>query len=229
MNKKKGLIKKIMLGITGLIILFILIVFINLLITGHAGSVITKGLPIESYPHPGSALLVIDIQEATTGNLSMTPFFKEKSGEFIKNINRVIDSCKTHDILIVLIRNEISNPLINLVNNSYAKGSPGAKFDKRLNTTSGIEVIKRAMDSFKNTNLDSLLTVNKVSKLYIVGLDAADCINATVEAAQNRKYNVNLIKEAILSETAETRDSMLGVFKNKGVNVLHIESLEVTE
>ena len=225
MNKKKGLIKKIMLGITGLIILFILIVFINLLITGHAGSVITKGLPIESYTHPGSALLVIDIQEATTGNLSMTPFFKEKSGEFIKNINRVIDSCKTHDILIVLIRNEISNPLINLVNNSYAKGSPGAKFDKRLNTTSGIEVIKRAMDSFKNTNLDSLLTVNKVSKLYIVGLDAADCINATVEAAQNRKYNVNLIEEAILSETTESRDSMIIVFKERGVNVLPIDSL----
>ena len=225
MNKKKGIIKKIMLGITGLIILFISIVFINLLITGHAGSVITKGLPIENYTHPESALLVIDIQEATTGNLSMTPFFKEKSEEFIKNINRVIDSCKTRDILIILIRNEITNPLINLVNNSYAKGSPGAQFDKRLNTTSGIVVVKKAMDSFKNTNLDSLLTSNKVSKLYIVGLDAADCINATVEAAQNRKYNVNLIEEAILSETTESRDSMIIVFKERGVNVLPIDSL----
>ena len=225
MNKKKGIIKKIMLGITGLIILFISIVFINLLITGHAGSVITKGLPIENYTHPESALLVIDIQEATTGNLSMTPFFKEKSEEFIKNINRVIDSCKTRDILIILIRNEITNPLINLVNNSYAKGSPGAQFDKRLNTTSGIVVVKKAMDSFKNTNLDSLLTSNKVSKLYIVGLDAADCINATVEAAQNRKYNVNLIEEAILSETTEARDSMIIVFKERGGNVLPIDSL----
>jgi len=229
MTKQKGLIKKVIFGILGFIILFILVVFINLIITEQYGSIVTKGLPIETYLHPKSALLVIDIQEATTGPISLTPFFQENSDELIKNINRVIDSCINQNVLVILIRNEISNPLINLINNSYAKGSQGTQFDKRINTTSGLEVIKRAKDSFKNTTLDSLLTSNKVSKLYIVGLDAAECINATVEASQNRNYNVNLIEEAILSKTTETKDSMIIVFKNRGVNVLHIDSLRVLE
>lgn len=225
MTKKKGLIKKILFGILGIIILFVLIVFINLIISGQYESIVTKGQPIDNYSEHKSALLVIDIQEATTGHLSMYPFFQMNSDELIKNINRISYSFNNHNILVIHIRSEISNPLINLLNSSYAKGSPGAQFDKRIKTTSGLEVIKRAKDSFKNTNLDSILTSNKVSELYIVGLDAAECINATVEASQNRNYKVNLIEEAILSKSTEMKDSMVAVFKDRGINVLHIDSL----
>ena len=211
----------------GTIILFALIVFVNLIIAGQYESIVTKGQPIENYSKRKSALLVIDIQEATTGHLSMYPFFQKNSDELIVNINGIADSFNNHNILVIHIRSEISNPLINLLNSSYAKGSPGAQFDKRIKTTSGLEVIKRAKDSFKNTNLDSILTSNKVSELYIVGLDAAECINATVEASQNRNYKVNLIAEAILSKSTEMKDSMIAVFKDRGVNVLHIDSLKV--
>ena len=229
MTKKKGLVKKIIIGILGTMILFVLIVLINLIISGQYESIVTKGQPIENYSKRKSALLVIDIQEATTGQFSMYPFFRKNSDELIKNINRIADSFNNHNILVIHIRSEISNPLINLLNSSYAKGSPGAQFDKRIKTTSGLEVIKRAKDSFKNTNLDSILTSNKVSELYIVGLDAAECINATVEASQNRNYKVNLIEEAILSKSTEMKDSMIAVFKDRSVKVLHIDSLKVLE
>jgi nicotinamidase/pyrazinamidase len=229
MTKKKGLVKKIIFGILGTIILFVLIVFINLIISGQYESIVTKGQPIEKYSKPKTALLIIDIQEATTGHLSMYPFFQKNSDELIKNINWIVDSFNNHNILVIHVRSEISNPLINLLNSSFAKGSPGAQFDKRIKTTSGLEVIKRAKDSFKNTNLDSILTSNNVSELYIVGLDAAECINATIEASQNRNYKVNLIEEAILSKSTEMKDSMIAVFKDRGVNVLHVDSLKVLE
>jgi nicotinamidase/pyrazinamidase len=229
MTRKKVIIKKIIFGIFATIILFVLIVFINLIIAGQYESIVTKGQSIENYSKHKSALLVIDIQEATTGQLSMYPFFQKNSDELIKNINRIADSFSNQNILVIHIRSEISNPLINLLNSSYAKGSAGAQFDKRMMMRSGLKVIKRAKDSFKNTNLDSILTSNKVSELYIVGLDAAECINATVEASQNRNYKVNLIEEAILSKSAEMKDSMLAVFKDRGVNVLHIDSLKVLE
>lgn len=229
MAKKKGLIKKILLGIFGTIILFALIVFINLIIAGHYESIVTTGQKIENYDKHKSALLVIDIQEATTGHLSMYPFFQKNSDELINNINRITDIFYNQNILVIHIRSEISNPLINLLNNSYAKGSPGAQFDKRIKTTSGFEVIKRAKDSFKNTNLDSILINNEVSELYIVGLDAAECVNATIEASQNRNYKVNLIEEAILSKSSEMKDSMIVIFKDRGVNLLHIDSLKVLE
>jgi nicotinamidase/pyrazinamidase len=229
MTKKKGLVKKIIFGILGTIILFVLIVSINLIISGQYESIVTKGQSIENYSKHKSALLVIDIQEATTGHLSMYPFFRKNSDELIKNINMIVDSFNNHNILVIHVRSEISNPLINFLNSSYAKGSPGAQFDKRIKTTSGLVVIKRAKDSFKNTNLDSILTSNKVSELYIVGLDATECINATVEASQNRNYMVNLFEEAILSKSTEMKDSMFVVFKDRGVNVLHIDSLKVLE
>ena len=229
MTKKKGLMKKIIFGILGAIILFVVIVFINLIIAGQYESNVTKGQPIENYSNHKSALLIIDIQESTTGHFSMYPFFQKNSEELIKNINRITDTFNNQNILVIHIRSEIANPLINLLNSSYAKGSPGAQFDKRVKTTYGLEVIKRAKDSFKNTNLDSILISNKVSELYIVGLDAAECIEATAEASQNRNYMVNLIEEAILSKSTEIKDSMIVVFKDRGVNVLHIDSLKVLE
>lgn len=229
MTKKTGLVKKIIFGILGTIILFALIVFINLIIAGQYESIVTKGQQIADYHKHKSALLVIDIQEATTGHLSMYPFFQKNSDELIKNINRITDLFHNQNILVINIRSEISDPLINLLNSSYAKGSPGAQFDKRIETASGFEVIKRAKDSFKNTNLDSILTSNKISELYIVGLDAAECVNATIEASQNRNYSVNIIEEAILSKSVEMKDSMIAVFIERGVNVLHIDSLKILE
>ena len=107
------------------------------------------------------------------------------------------------------------------------KVSPGAKYDKRLKIVSDLEVVKRGKDSFRNTNLDSILTSNKVNELYIVGLDAAECVNATVEAAQNRNYRVYLIEEAILSKSKAMKDSMIVYFKDRGVKIINIDSLNM--
>jgi nicotinamidase/pyrazinamidase len=229
MARKKGLVKRIIFGIIGVIILFILVVIVNLIIVGKYGSIITKGLPIENNGEHHYALLVIDIQEATTGDVSMYPFFKKNSEALIKSINQIADSFRIQNIPVVYVRSEITNPLVNLINSSYAKGHPGAKFDKRLKTASGIEVVKKSKDSFRNTTLDSILISNKVNELYIVGLDAAECVNATVEAAQNRNYRVNIIEEAILSKSKEKKDSMIVNFRNRGVRITNIDSLNITK
>jgi nicotinamidase/pyrazinamidase len=227
MAMKKGLVKKIIFGILGAIILFAAIVLVNLIIAGRNESIITKGQPIENYSEHNYALLVIDIQEATTGDVSMYPFFKKNSEVLIKNINQIAERCKNQNIPVVYVRSEITNPLINLINSSYAKGHPGAQYDKRLKIVSDLEVVKKYKDSFRKTNLDSILISNKVSELYMVGLDAAECVNGTVEAAQNRNYRVNLIEEAILSKSNEKKDSMMVNFKGRGVRVISIDSLQI--
>jgi len=227
MAKRKGILKKIIFGIIGTIILFVVIVIVNLIIVGKNESIISKGQPIENYSENNYALLIIDIQEATTGDVSMYPFFIKNSDALIKNINQIAESFKIQNLPVVYIRSEITNPLVNLINSSYAKGHPGAKYDKRLKTVSNLEVVKKCKDSFRNTNLDSILTSNKVNELYIVGLDAAQCVNATVEAAQNRNYRVNLIEEAILSKSKEMKDSMMVNFKDRGVRVININSLNI--
>jgi nicotinamidase-related amidase len=96
-----------------------------------------------------------------------------------------------------------------------------------MKIVSDLEVVKKNKDSFRNTNLDSILISNKVSELYVVGLDAAECVNATVEAAQNRNYIVNVISDAILSKSNEMKDSMIVSFRNRGVGVIKIDSMSI--
>ena len=84
MAGKKVLAKKIIFGIIGTIILFVVVVVVNLIIVGKYESIITKGRQIENYSGHKFALLVIDIQEATTGEVSIYPFFKKNSNDLKK-------------------------------------------------------------------------------------------------------------------------------------------------
>ncbi len=229
MAMKKRKFKKIILSVVGLIILFVLVLIVNLIIFEKNAAIVSKGQLIENYSEPNCALLVVDIQEATTGNISLNSFYKKNSEVLINNINRISDSFKDKNFQIIYIRSEVSNPLINLLNNSFAKGSLGAEFDKRLKINIGLEVVKTRNDAFLDTELDKILTSNKINELYIVGLDAAHCINTTTTAAQNRNYEIKLIEEAILSESDTMKDSMMIVFRDRGIRTLNIDSLYTKE
>lgn len=224
---KKGTVKKIIFGIIGAMILFILLVVVNFVFLVKNASIVSKGQPIQNYGTKNCALLVVDIQEVITGDLSIYPSLQENSEFLIQKINQAIDSFEVHNDPVVYIRSEINNPFINLINRSYAKGSPGVQYDKRLKIVSNIEVVKTGKDSFRKTNLDEILTKNKVNELYIVGLDAAECVNATVEASLNRKYKVNIIKEAVLSKSRIKTDSMMVCFQDKGVSIINLDSLNL--
>jgi nicotinamidase-related amidase len=227
MNKK--ILKKIIFGIIGVIILFILIVVVNLFVLFKNESIVSKGQPIQNYGKKNCALLVVDIQEVITGGHSIFPRLQEQSENLIQKINQVIDSFEMHNCPVVYIRSEITNPFINLINSSYAKGSPGVQYDKRLKIVSNLEVVKTGKDSYRKTNLDDILTGNKVNELYIVGLDAAECVNLTVEASQNRHYNLNIIKEAVISKSKSKTDSMMVRFKDKGIRIINLDSLNLTK
>lgn len=122
MPKKKGLLNKIILGIIGLLVLFIIVLFVNYKIFEKNWSIVSQGQPIENYGERRAALLVVDIQEGTTGDVSKNPFYKQNADIVIEKINHISDIFKNNKYLILYIRSEISNPLINLLNSSYAKG-----------------------------------------------------------------------------------------------------------
>ena len=120
MTMKKGTVKKIIFGIIGTIILFILIVVVNLVFLVKNESIVSKGQPIQNYGTKNCALLVVDIQEVITGGLSIYPSLQEKSEFLIQKINQAIDSFEVHNYPVVYIRSEINNPFINLINSSYS-------------------------------------------------------------------------------------------------------------
>jgi nicotinamidase-related amidase len=229
MHKRIPALKIIVIGVPGLLILIALSVIACLVISGLDASKVTEGRPIENYSESSPALLVIDIQESTTGSLSNEPYYRENSDILIRNINTISRSFREQNVPVIFIRSEISNPVINLLNSSFAKGSRGAQFDMRLKTDSGIEVVKRAQDSFKRTALDSILARNRINELYITGLDAAECVNATIEAALCRRYGVTVVEEALLSTSDERKQTMIERFRERGISIMNIDSFRIME
>ncbi len=214
------LMKKIIIAIVSLLVLSVLILAVNYVIWDHRGSQISQGKPIIRKETTQRAVLVIDIQEGITGKSSTSDFFRMKSEELISVVNRITDSSSRNGIPVVYVKNEISNPLINILNNSLAQGSAGAELDSRLKATSSYIVNKDKSDAFSNPLLDSILINNDINKLVFVGLDLAECVNSTILAADNREYDICLISDALIANPDSLKDVMLDEFRQRGFEIM---------
>ena len=212
--------KKIIIAIISLPVLIILILVINFFIFQNTAVQVSQGKPISKKDTLKQALLVIDIQEGTTGSYSDEDYYKLKSEDLISTINQIADSSAGYNIPVIYIKNEIHNFLINILNDTYAPGSPGSKLDARLNVVSDIILNKDKGDAFSNPALDSLLIENEISKLVITGLDLGHCINSTILAAKNRNYNISLISDAVLAKSDSLKEVWLDKFTQSGVEVI---------
>jgi nicotinamidase/pyrazinamidase len=212
--------KRIIIRILLLLAGVIAVLAVNLVIFNMTASKISEGTPIEA-PNPENvALLVIDIQGGTTGSESALKEIKEQSESFINHVNAVIEDYKTRGQLIIYIRTEVVNPLINVLNNTMARGTAGAQLDPRLQVEAGPVVVKRRNDSFYGTSLDRLLNEQHIGKLVLVGLDASACIKTTVRAALNRGYQVAVVDQAVIAKTEALRTGAFKEFREMGVEIL---------
>ncbi|MDO9256579.1 MAG: isochorismatase family cysteine hydrolase [Bacteroidales bacterium] len=213
--------KKSFLWIVAVLLLVIIVLGGNLIIFEMNGLKVSQGSPIAKYASDHSALLVIDIQEYTTGELAENESYKKSSDSLIRKLNRIIDSAFVRNIAVIYVRSEVSNVLVNLINNSLAKGSKGVALDKRLNVVPDFIITKQQEDAFSNPRLDSILISQKVNRLYVTGLDASHCVKSTMQAAQNRGYNVMAINDAILAVSDSLKTKMLGDYKASKINVIN--------
>jgi nicotinamidase-related amidase len=143
-----------------------------------------------------------------------------KAEDLISVVNRIIDSSARHDIPVIYVKNEISNPLINILNSSLASGSLGAELDSRLKVISRYIVNKDKSDAFSNPLLDTILVNNEINRLVIVGLDLAECVKSTIEAAENRGYDICLIGDALVVDPDSLKDVLLDTFKQRGCEIV---------
>ncbi len=211
---------KFLLRLLLAILLVIAVLAGNLALFNVTATKVTEGVAIENPDTESVALLVIDIQEGTTGPTSTTESYQEQSEVFIRNVNLVIEDAQSKGHTLIYIRSEVANPLINILNNSMARGSEGAKLDKRLMVKPGHILAKRKNDPFTNPELDRILTENRVGKLTLVGLDAAHCVTSTVQAALNRGYSISVVDDAVIGVTEAEKNDALEEFRKLGVEVI---------
>jgi nicotinamidase-related amidase len=219
------MIKKILLRVLLVVGVFILVVVVNLVIFNITASKVTEGVPIENRDPDGVALLVIDIQGGTTGSESALKPLVEQSEMLIEHVNRVIEAMHAKHQTIIYVTTEVVNPLLNLLNNTMASGTPGAELDPRLVILPGEVVVKRRGDPFMGTDLDQILADRHISELVIVGLDAQQCVRSTVQAALNRGYRTVVIEDAVISQNNTIRDQALEEFRENGVTILSEKEL----
>ena len=214
------MIKKILIRILLAFLIFFIVVAVNLAFFIKNSKIISEGEPISVYNTTHSALLVIDIQEATTGSVSVDNCYKEHSDSFISQTNQIISAAQDKNIQVIYIRSEVNNKLVNLINNSMAPNSKGSQLDHRLKVISENIIPKEKQDAFSNPLLDEILIKHKINKLYIIGLDAAQCVYSTIQAAKNRSYRITVIREAVISETEELKAQMLVKYEELNAHVI---------
>ena len=222
-NEGVNTMKKIIFRTLGVLVLIVIFLFVYLVVFEKRQSVISEGTPIEKYGEQRSALLVIDIQESTTGTVTQNANLAKGSDSLIRTINTVIDRAVEDRVPVIYIRSEITDPIINLLNSSLAKGSVGAALDKRLKVVSEHVFTKDTEDSFRNPELDRFLVGQRINKLMVVGLDAAYCVNSTIQAAQKRGYEVVVMSDAVISDTEELRNKMFKEFADRKVKFIRTD------
>lgn len=212
--------KKILLRLLMALGVFILILVANYFAFNIIASKITEGEPISSKGSEKTALLVIDIQEGTTGDISYIEGYRKQSEELMENVNRIIAESQEKNWSVIYVLSEVANPLINLINNTMARGTEGVEPDRRLALVSDMFVVKRRNDSFNRTNLDQLLQDQQIGRLVLVGLDAEHCILSAIQAAQNRGYDVSVYADGVIAAEEETKTRMLDTYREMGVEIL---------
>jgi len=217
-------VKKFLFIIGGAVLTAILVLVIIVMQFIKATEIVSEGNPIPNYSEENMALMVVDVQECTTGKYSTDHTYQNQSSGLFYRVNALIDTAKIRNIPIIYIKNETSHPVINFIDNSMAEGSPGAALDHRMTIASNNIFAKDKQDAFCNPVLDEFLLREKISKIYITGLDAAHCVKSTVQAALNRKYEVVLIEDAIISESNVLKKEAIDEMKSMGANVIFTDN-----
>jgi len=213
-------VKKIALRLLLAFVVFVVILIVNLIIFSKSATNISEGVPIENRDPERVALLIIDIQEGTTGEISATDGLIRQSESLIEQVNGLAAKAEDKGWSIVWIRTEVSNPLLNILNNTLAKGSLGAELDRRLDTSRGMVLVKKKSDSFANTQLDQFLEEQRIGQLVIAGLAADRCVLSTIKAAANRGYPMRVFEETVIAENEAGMPEILETYKELGVEVL---------
>lgn len=219
---KKNL-KRILIYTSVVLFLIVAIPAVNLFIFSHVSERISKGSLIPEYQRERSALLVIDIQEYTTGSVSQNATYKEHADELTAGINLLSARADSANIPVIYIVSEVTNPLINILNSSLAPGSEGTQLDRRLHVVSPYVLTKNKGDAFTNPELDTLLRKLEINHLYLTGLDASHCVNCTLRGAMNRGYRITVIEDAIISAPVDQKKEMIEQFEDLGAGISFID------
>lgn len=143
------------------------------------------------------ALLVIDIQNDYFPGGKWTLSNIDVAAD---NAARIVRAARSAGDLVVHVRHE------NLAAEApfFVAGSKGAEIHEKVLPVQGEDVVtKRYANSFRETNLKTILDDSDVEEVVIVGAMSHMCVDAVTRAANDLGYRVTVIHDACASRDLE--------------------------
>jgi nicotinamidase-related amidase len=143
------------------------------------------------------ALLLIDIQNDyfENGNMPLVGSF-----EASLNARKILDKFRKENKLIVHIQHIATRPNSTF----FLPNTIGTEIHKNVKPIANEKVIiKHFPNSFRDTELLSFLKENKITNLVICGMMTHMCVDATVRAAKDYSFDIELISDACATRDLE--------------------------
>jgi nicotinamidase-related amidase len=176
-------------------------------------------------PHgdePCGALLLIDFQDDFLSDSGRMPVARNQVSSVIAAACAAIEQSQVAGDLILKIGNEFrpSDVVGNALRHHAAvAGSPGTKWDSRLDVAEATYLVKWKGDAFCNPELHRVLEENGVERITLAGLYARACITATAKGAMKRGLKVRLLVDAIACRSDASRDAAVIRMRKRGVRL----------
>ena len=184
----------------------------------------TKGEAIGRYESPGSALLVLDVQNAVTRNSAV---YGDTSG-FLDGVNRAVALARESGMEVMYVLNvDGNNPIISLLAGGlYKKGADGVMPDSRLLVVNDAIYEKTKSDAFSSKRFEEALIALQVDTLYIAGADAAGCVYHTARGGLNRGYSIAVIEDAVITADEALLQKTLAQYAAEGIGTIGLSRLQ---
>ena len=132
-----------------------------------------------------SALLVIDVQNGVVGQA-------HDKEHIVANIALAVDKARAADVEVVWIQHN---------SDSLVRGTQGWEYVPELVRRDTEPLVHKAFgDSFEATDLEAVLAMRQVGKLFVAGAQTDACVRSTLHGAFVRGYDVTLVSDAHTTE-----------------------------
>lgn len=152
-----------------------------------------------------TALFVIDVQKGMLPHIFEAESFK-------KNLLILIDKARKNKIPIFYFKIYDNPKSMKRVNSKYwmIKGKPEAELIDEIRINKDDFVFeKENYNAFSIKDLDKILKKNKIKTLWLSGLVSHVCVQSTSDGANERGYDVIVVKEAVGATNKENLESGL--------------------
>lgn len=134
---------------------------------------------------PGSALLVIDVQQGVVASAY-------ERDAVVNNIGRVVDRARREAVPVVWVQHH---------DEGLVRESDEWQLVPELRREEGEQLVEKSYgDSFEDTTLESVLSGLGVGRLVVVGAQTDACIRSTLHGAFVRGYDAVLVSDAHTTE-----------------------------